>query len=257
MMHALHRSLLLHLLMYLGLYALGSEIINGRKVPENLMLYMASVQNNGAHVCGGFLINEHFVVTAAHCERLNPTSVVLGTHNLQKVDNNTMRYRVKTCKFKSHVNVGKGDDIMLLKLSGKARLGKKVQPIPLPNTEMKVKDQSKCRVAGWGWTRTGGKVVDGLKVVVVPIVNLEDCKKKWGHIGGNLPANVICAGGYGTDKGFCQGDSGGPLVCSGKAVGVVSFNMKQNCDYPNVPNVYTNISKYLPWIKRILKQNNC
>ncbi|XP_068582077.1 trypsin-like [Cebidichthys violaceus] len=257
MMHALHRFLLLHLLTCLGLYAFGSEIINGQNVPENLMLYMASVQNNGGHVCGGFLINEHFVVTAAHCERRNPTSVVLGTHNLQKVDNNTMRYRVKTCKFPSYENVNKGDDIMLLKLSRKARLGKKVQPIQLPNTEVKVKDKSKCRVAGWGFTKTGGEIVKDLRVVVVPIVNLEDCKNKWGHIGKNLPANIICAGGSGTNKGFCQGDSGGPLVCNGKAVGVVSFNYRANCDYPNKPNVYTDVSKYLTWIKKILKQNNC
>lgn len=48
--------------------ALGSKIINGKKAPENLMLYMASVQNNGGqHVCGGFLISEDLVVTAAHC----------------------------------------------------------------------------------------------------------------------------------------------------------------------------------------------
>lgn len=54
-----------------------------------------------------------------------------------------------------------------------------------------------------------------------------------------------------------QGDSGGPLVCNGMAVGVVSFNMKRNCDYPNVPNVYANLSKYLPWIKEIRRKKKC
>ncbi|XP_054459198.1 granzyme B(G,H)-like [Anoplopoma fimbria] len=255
MMHALHRFLLFHLLTCLGLHALGSEIINGKKVRGKSMLYMASVQNNRGPICGGFLINEHFVVTAAHCK--DPTSVVLGTHNLKKVDNNTMRYDVKSCKFPSFEKCSKGGDIMLLKLSRKARLSKDVKPIQLPKTEIKLKDKSKCHVAGWGLTRNGGKVNDVLQEVEVPIVNLEECKRKWHPRGVNLPANVICAGGYGTDKGFCQGDSGGPLVCNGKPVGVVSFNFDKNCDYPNVPNVYTDVSKYLPWIKKILKQNNC
>ncbi|XP_074491793.1 granzyme B(G,H)-like [Sebastes fasciatus] len=255
MMHALHRSLLFHLMTCLGLHALGSEIIHGQKAPEKSMLYMASVQNRSKHhVCGGFLINEDFVVTAAHCDDQHPTSVVLGAHNLKKVDKK-MRYRVKKWKFPSYVNVEKGDDIMLLKLSRKARLDKTVKPIELPETEIELKDNEKCHVAGWGLTSTGGDVVDVLQVVYVSVVNPEDCKKQWRHEEINLPDNVICAGGYGTDKGFCQGDSGGPLVCNGKAVGVVSFNLRENCNYPNVSNVYVNISKYLSWIKKILKKN--
>ncbi|XP_068581991.1 chymotrypsin-like elastase family member 1 [Cebidichthys violaceus] len=159
-------------------------------------------------------------------------------------------------RLKNSESLAKLDDSVCLRLSRKARLGKKVQPIQLPNTEVKVKDKSKYRVAGWGFTKTGGEIVKDLRVVDVPIVNLKDCKNKWGHIVENLD-NIIRAGGSGTNKGFCQGDSGGPLVCNGKAVGVVSFNYRANCDYPNKPNVYTDVSKYKTWIKKILKQNNC
>ncbi|XP_073332513.1 duodenase-1-like [Pagrus major] len=255
MMQALHKLLLCHLLACLGLNALGDEIINGKKAPEKLMLYMASLQNKrDLHVCGGFLISEDFVVTAAHCNRSIPTSVVLGTHNLKKV-NKTMRYAVdKTCIHPDYVDERYGNDIMLLKLSKKAPLDNRVQPIQLPKTVVKTKDNAKCRVAGWGFTKTDGKVVDELQVVDVPFVNKEACQRTWRN---NLPPTVICAGGIGQKKGFCQGDSGGPLVCSGMAVGVVSFNWDEDCDYPNAPNVYTDVSKYLPWIKKVLKQKNC
>ncbi|XP_044056245.1 granzyme B(G,H)-like [Siniperca chuatsi] len=256
MMHALHKLLLFHVLTCFGGNALRNEIINGKKTKEKSMLYMASVQNNEGHVCGGFLISEDFVVTAAHCGNWNPTSVVLGTHNLKKVDNDTMRYRVKRCKHPSFHNVRTGNDIMLLKLSRKARLGKKVltEKIKFPSHQMNLKENKKCHVAGWGFTRTGGELVNDLQEVEVSIIKLEKCQNAWDNI---LPANIICAGGYEKKKGFCQGDSGGPLVCGKLAVGVVSFNNKKNCNYPDKPNIYTDISQFLPWMKEILKNKNC
>ncbi|XP_038572151.1 duodenase-1-like [Micropterus salmoides] len=250
-MHGLHKLLLFHVLTCLGQNALGGKIIHGKKAPENSMLYMVSLQNIRGHVCGGFLIREDFVVSAAHCDCLNPTRVVLGSHNLKA--GNTVRSIEKKYKPTSYENVGTGNDIMLLKLSSAVQLNERVQLIQLPKTEISIKDGEKCSVSGWGKTETGGAVVDDLRVVDVSVINPQVCEKTWQ----NLPANVLCAGGYGTNKGFCQGDSGGPLVCNGTAVGIVSFNNDSNCNYPDVPNVYTDISKYLPWINKILKENNC
>ncbi|XP_063748177.1 granzyme-like protein 1 [Eleginops maclovinus] len=248
MLHALHRILLLHLLTTPGLPAFGSEIIKGEKVPVNQMLYMASVQNDKHdHFCGGFLINEDFVVTAAHCDKLNPTNVVLGTHDLKKIDE-TMRYNVKRCKHPSYNTVGEGSDIMLLKLSRKAQLNRRLKPISLPNSEIEIKNNQMCTVAGWG--ETSGGETDVLQMVNVNILDRDVCNKQWNK---KLPAGVICAGGYQTEKGFCQGDSGGPLVCNGKPAGVVSFNSKLGCRYPNLPNVYTDLSKYRRWIDDTMK----
>lgn len=89
---------------------------------------------------------------------------------------------------------------MCFQLSGKARLDNTVQTIPLPTSEINIKDNSKCRVAGWGKITTRGEAVDKLRVVDVSIINQQVCKGKWP----GLPAGVICAGGYETNKGFCQ-----------------------------------------------------
>uniref|UniRef100_A0A8C9ZIT0 Peptidase S1 domain-containing protein n=1 Tax=Sander lucioperca TaxID=283035 RepID=A0A8C9ZIT0_SANLU len=189
-------------------------IIDGKKAPEKSMLYMASVQNeNGQHVCGGFLVSNNFVVTAAHCDvKKGKTKVVLGTHDLSRVEKtvNTLKRSANT------------------------------HPITVTYERM---TSCSSNVAGWGNTECN--IVGELRVVDVSIINRDVCKKEWS----NLPVNVICAG-----KGLCKGDLGGPLVCDGTAVGVASFYKNKDCD---TPNVYTDISKSLTWINKVLKQNDC
>jgi len=65
---------------------------------------------------------------------------------------------------------------------------------------MHIQEKKTCHVAGWGFTKTGGGVVDRLMVVDVSVINLNTCSKSWGRI----PSDVVCAGGYGSHKGFCQ-----------------------------------------------------
>ncbi|XP_039909053.1 granzyme-like protein 2 [Simochromis diagramma] len=242
-MHGLQKLLLFHLLACFGH---GSDIIHGEKAAKNSMLYMASVQNKHGHICGGFLIAEDFVVTAAHCDNENLTHVVLGSHNLN--DHHEKIEIKKSIKFENYRNVQYGDDIMLLKLSRKVQLDRTARIIQLPHAEIKLQENEVCQVAGWGFTENY-TLPNELRVVNVLVIKYQICKENWP----DLPNNVICAGGYRTNKGFCQRDSGGPLVCNGFAVGVVSFNKNLNCKYPDVPNVYTDISKYRQWIDKILR----
>ena len=91
--------------------------------------------------------------------------------------------------------------ISCVQLSRKAHLGKKtIKPIKLPSHHMKLKQNKKCSVAGWGYMKTDGQTVDELQVVDVPIIIQEDCRKMWRK----LPAEVICTGGYPKNKGFCK-----------------------------------------------------
>uniref|UniRef100_A0A3B4C501 Peptidase S1 domain-containing protein n=1 Tax=Pygocentrus nattereri TaxID=42514 RepID=A0A3B4C501_PYGNA len=252
-MNALHQVLLAALFSALVFDATyGEEIIHGRKAKKNSLQYMASVQVNGKHKCGGFLIDASYVLTAAHCDDRDNMSVVLGAQDISR--NNLVRYVVKSKhKHPSYKDPKTGNDIMLLKLSSSVKQGKFVKIVKIPSKDKPLKPKTKCQVAGWGKTEKQNSVND-LLVTDVSTVSLKDCQKEWAIVKIKPPPNVLCAGGYGTKSGACQGDSGGPLVCSGTAVGIVSFNFNGDCNYPNVPNVYTQISKFTTWIKKTIKK---
>ncbi|KAI5621487.1 arginine esterase-like [Silurus asotus] len=257
-MKTLHALLFAAALGVVGFHAAhGEEIIHGKKASMNSYQYMVSVQSESEHICGGFLIDPGYVLTAAHCYVRSHVSVVMGTRNIDWKTNHMRRYQVTAMyihpSYRGHPKFG--SDIMLLKLSGKVNLNNRdLKIIKIPSMSHAVDPNIKCEVAGWGRTEYQLRVND-LMVAQVPIINMTDCKKSWNALHISLPHNILCAGGYRTTSGACQGDSGGPLVCSGVAVGIVSFNRGRNCDYPDVPNVYTEIAPYVDWINSVIKQN--
>ncbi|MGH0186909.1 UNVERIFIED_CONTAM: hypothetical protein FKN15_022936 [Acipenser sinensis] len=147
------------------------------------------------------------------------------------------------------------DELVLL-LQKEAQLGSRIQCIPLPKKDKDVKPNTECIVDGWGANTTGGGASSRLRAVNVTVVDRKVCKTAWR---GQITPRMMCAGGNVGKRGFCQGDSGGPLVCNSKkptAEGIVSFNELNACDNPQKPNVYTQVSKYLPWIKCIMGSTN-
>ncbi|XP_035272264.1 mast cell protease 1A-like [Anguilla anguilla] len=226
-----------------------SGIVNGREAQPHSRPYMVFVQGN-KHACGGFLVSNSFVMTAAHClEWGENLTVLLGAHDISK-KRKSIWAEVKFY----HIHPGYDaatleNDIMLLQLKTAVQKSKEVKWISLPKRDKDIKPKTLCSVAGWGAIKSNGAISPRLQEVNVSVVDRKLCQKIWKS---PITNRMVCAGGSADNRGFCQGDSGGPLVCKDTAVGIVSFNEAGNCNTPKKPDVYTQISKYLPWVKCII-----
>ncbi|KAM6921988.1 mast cell protease 1A-like [Xenentodon cancila] len=227
----------------------GSRIVGGRDAAPHSRPYMASLQIQGGHFCGGALVKDNFVLTAAHCSVSVPFKVVLGVDSLRENPLTKQEFSVLTSiphpDYKELKN-----DVMLLKLSGKAQLTEAVQVISLKSD--RVEKQSQCLTAGWGDIGDNKTIANRLQEVNVTILSQRMCQRRWGGV--PIANSMVCGVGAKRPQGFCAGDSGSPLVCDGAAAGVVSFS-GQRCGDPRTPDVYMRISSFRNWIRSVINSS--
>uniref|UniRef100_H3BY80 trypsin n=1 Tax=Tetraodon nigroviridis TaxID=99883 RepID=H3BY80_TETNG len=227
----------------------GSHIVNGRESAPHSRPYMASLQFDGGLFCGGALIREDFVLTAAHCELPVTYTVVLGSDSLSGDEPTKQEFR--SIQTFPHPNYdGHMNDIMLIKLSGRAALTNAVQLIPL--NPARLPTSSKCLTAGWGDVGNNRTLAARLQEVNVTTLSQKTCRRRWRRV--PIVPTMVCGVGEADFQGFCSGDSGGPLVCDGSVAGVMSFSGPR-CGNRRTPDVYTRVSSFSDWIMRVLNNN--
>ncbi|XP_026101462.1 mast cell protease 1-like [Carassius auratus] len=222
-------------------------IVNGTEAKPHSRPFMVSLQKNWRHICGGFLISDRFVMTAAHCWKNEKLTAVVGAHDLRQ-NEGYVRIGVKSYHMHPDFNMHTfQNDIMLLRLEKEVELNKNVMKISIPKKERHIEADSVCRVAGWGRLNFKGKKSFRLMEAEVKIMENAECKNKWKD---NFSVSeMMCV--YG-DGGSCSEDGGGPLVCGDTAVGVTSFGDSKICNSRERPEVYIKISPYIPWICSVI-----
>ncbi|XP_037360827.1 complement factor D [Talpa occidentalis] len=230
------------------------RILGGREAPSHARPYMASVQLDGRHVCGGFLVSERWVLSAAHClEDMaeGKVQVLLGAHSLSQPEPSKRLYDVLRAVPHPDSRPDSTDhDLLLLQLSEQAALGPAVQPLAWQREDRDVPAGSLCDVAGWGVVSHAGRRPDRLQHLALRVLDRAVCNQRAFHDGA-ITERMMC--GESNRRDSCRGDSGGPLVCAGVAEAVVSSGARV-CGNPKKPGIYTRLASYAAWIDGVMAE---
>ncbi|XP_075796837.1 ovochymase-1 isoform X2 [Pelodiscus sinensis] len=199
-----------------------SRIVGGRNSEAGDQPWQVSLKLGRSHFCGGSLIQEDVVVTAAHCvftleqKLVENLIVTVGEHNLRKADQQEQNIPVSQITVHPDFNrLGyMHSDIALLHLKYRVKYGHRVQPICLPHKDEAFETGTLCVASGWGRVSEAGELSSVLQEVELPIIDRGTCSAQLKQM--NLPSlgsSMLCAGFPDGGKDACKGDSGGPLVC--------------------------------------------
>ncbi|XP_021180763.3 serine protease filzig [Helicoverpa armigera] len=210
--------------------------------------------------CGGVLITNKFVTTAAHCQPgfLASLVAVFGENDISgdfEPKKPVSRNVRKVIVHRSYDAATFENDLALLELEAPIKFDAHIVPICMPPDEADFTGRV-ATVTGWGRLKYGGSVPALLQEVQVPVIENSACQDMFQTAGHSkkILKSFICAGYANGQKDSCEGDSGGPLVLQredGKwqLVGTVSHGIK--CAAPFLPGVYMRTTFYKPWLKSI------
>ncbi|MBN3309948.1 TMPS6 protease, partial [Amia calva] len=241
-----------------GLQHLSSRVVGGVNSSEGEWPWQASLRVKGRHLCGGTLISNQWVVSAAHCfqdDSLSSPSqwtVYLGSVSLSQGGPGQASYAVQEIRTHRYYDDETHDyDLALLRLDRAVAPPTAARPACLPPPSHHLEPGLLCWVTGWGAQKEGGPNSNVLQKVDVRLISQDICSHSYSY---RISPRMICAGYPDGKKDACQGDSGGPLVCrepSGRwfLAGVVSWGV--GCGRPHYYGVYTRITKMVAWIREM------
>ncbi|KAL3276633.1 hypothetical protein HHI36_012005 [Cryptolaemus montrouzieri] len=227
------------------------RIVGGREADIKEFPYQVSVVVNGLHLCGGSIISEKYVITAAQCidgETTQNVEVCVGSSTIGAQEGKM--YKIKAIFENQDFSFWNYDsDIAILELAEDLTFGSTVGNIGLPAKGDDVPlPGSMGVITGWGVTveRTTNLSTQ-LLTTQVPIMSLYQCINDYSA--DKITQNMICAGYNNGQYDSCFGDSGGPLVVGDVLVGIVSWGYA--CGEKNKPGVYTSVIGMRDFIESI------
>uniref|UniRef100_A0A8C5WJ77 Peptidase S1 domain-containing protein n=1 Tax=Leptobrachium leishanense TaxID=445787 RepID=A0A8C5WJ77_9ANUR len=233
-----------------GVPAISGRIVGGTDAVYGEWPWQVAVTTANS-LCGGSLINEQWVLSAAHCFDKYKFGESIASSVTVVVE--------KFTKHPNFIKPGDRGDIALVKLKSPVTFTNYIRPICLPNASVTFPSGMECWVTGWGTRRYGENLpsINTLQEVMTPLIDYKQCDQMY-HIDSStssytiiIQEDKICSGYAEGGKDSCQGDSGGPLVCEANGTwiqaGIVSWG--DGCALKNHPGVYTLVPAYESWIK--------
>ena len=199
----------------------ADRIIGGDNAKFNEFPWQVKLERYGTLVCGGTLLCEKFVVSAAHCityeNSVEPRShkgfqIIVGDHQQTLKDSGEVNHEIQ--KWIVHPSYSSDPkyfyDIAIIELKEPVKINKHVNTACLPFLEPN--DDSTVLISGWGKTQyPDGPPADILQKASLNVISRKECQDMYAkpYLGktGEITDQMICAARKGKDA--CQGDSGG------------------------------------------------
>jgi len=235
------------------------KIVNGQRAvagehPWQVAMYRTATN---AFFCGGSLISNEWVVSAAHCfSNPNPALYYTEIGSLDRVNKETWVQRLTFKVLVNHANYNPTlirDDITVIKLSRPVIFTEQIRPICVPEQDGREDHGGKTGiVSGWGSGAIGGAANRYLMTSNENLILTDDrCVAKYGAFRIDLESQICHGDNRPVGAGPCQGDSGGPLsvmkvidgVEKNFLVGIVSWAV--GCGNGAV---YVRPDYYMSWI---------
>jgi secreted trypsin-like serine protease len=240
----------------------GGSVAKAGKWPFVVALVQADQPDNfTAQFCAGTLIDESWVVTAAHCVEdatVDDLEVLVGTQNLRhggwRVDLADIRIHPRYDTFTSDF------DIAVLRLAEPVKSIRPVRMLSEAGERLYARPWSDALTVGWGDTSSGWSSLypTRLHEVAIDLIPTPRCNARDAY-DGSITGRMLCAGELDGGRDSCQGDSGGPLMVRGvsgrfdRLAGLVSWG--EGCAAKGRPGVYTRISVTRDWVRSIVRRD--
>uniref|UniRef100_A0A182WQU8 Peptidase S1 domain-containing protein n=1 Tax=Anopheles minimus TaxID=112268 RepID=A0A182WQU8_9DIPT len=222
------------------------RIVGGTYARDGDFPYQASFRTeDGMHICGGAVLNQQWVVTAASCmsgRTTSDTRVVVGAYRLSQGGYNLGLRRITI-----HPNFAAetlANDVAVVRVSAPMVLSDAVQGVQLGSYNVNV--AYGALVSGWGRIEfSNPQFPDNLQYIAVNIISQLECRARFSApYDARIYDSTLCSSSP-IGQGTCLGDAGSPLVHGAELHGIVSWGIPCGEGFPDV---YARVSSHRGWI---------